>query len=284
MATQTRRPVTPHRLVESVMGGYFPRQGRAYDNWRPHGSDDWLLLYTVEGAGLITHHRLAMPLLPGEAVLFRPGEPQDYRTEPHVGSWSLRWAHFRPRPHWRAWLRWPRPADGPGRLRVNAPEIRSGIVSALARLVSLSRRGWAGTDDLRMNALEEALLWFDLSARAHDRWTIDERVRLAMDYLAAHTERPFALAPLARHCGLSVSRLSHLFKEETGVTLQQYGEEVRLREAQQLLTHTSLPTKEIAAAVGFEDPYYFSKRFRRFAGSAPSHWRARRDSNPRPPA
>ena len=281
---ETKRPVTPHRPVETVLGGFFPRQSRAYQNWRPHGSGDWLLLYTVEGAGLLTHGRASATLLPGEAALYPPGAPQDYRTDPEIGTWSLRWAHFQPRPHWRAWLRWPRSSDGPARLRVTAPEIRSGLVQALARLVSLARRGWDGTDELRLNALEEALLWLDLSARGHERWRLDERVRLAMDYLAAHVDEPFALDPLAEHCGLSVSRLSHLFKEETGITPQQYGEELRLREAQQLLTHTSLPLKEIAAAVGFEDPYYFSKRFRRFTGKPPSQWRARRDSNPRPPA
>jgi AraC family transcriptional regulator of arabinose operon len=151
-------------------------------------------------------------------------------------------------------------------------------------MLTVRRHDWVGTDELPLNALEEALLWMNLARADHDRWKIDERVRTAMDYLAAHVDEPFELSRLAAHCGLSVSRLSHLFKDETGVTLQQYSEDLRLREARQLLTHTSLPMKEIATASGFNDAYYFSKRFRRSTGVPPTEWRARRDSNPRPPA
>jgi AraC family transcriptional regulator of arabinose operon len=96
-----------------------------------------------------------------------------------------------------------------------------------------------------------------------------------MDHLSAHLDQPFDLPRLASSCHLSVSRLCHLFKTETGLTLQRYSEDLRLREAQRLLTHTRLAIGDVAQATGFADPYYFSKRFRRFAGVAPSRWRQR---------
>jgi len=298
-----KRTITPHRPVDTVLGGYF-RQGVAYTNWRPRGSGDWLLLYTVAGGGLITSGSQRLQVGPGGAVLFRPGQPQDYRTDPAVGRWALRWAHFQPRPAWRAWLRWTDSPSGLAHVQIQATEIRTAVANALARLLSVARHDENGTAnpssanrqkrvagascsrpaapptataDLALNAVEEALLWLNLARADHPRWKIDARVRAAMDYLAAHMDEPFQLTRLAAHCGLSVSRLSHLFKEETGVTLQQYSEDLRLREARQLLTHTSLPMKEIAAAAGFNDPYYFSKRFKRSAGLAPTAWRARRD-------
>ncbi len=58
---------------------------------------------------------------------------------------------------------------------------------------------------------------------------LDERVQRAMDYFAVRPTEPFSLAPLARHCGLSASRFSHLFREQTGETPQVYAEELRLR-------------------------------------------------------
>lgn len=268
-----KQPITPHRPVKTALGGYF-RQGIAYTNWRPHGSGDWLLIYTVAGTGLITTTTGPLRLHAGSAVLFQPGEAQDYRTDPDVGEWALRWAHFQPRPAWRAWLHWPKSANGAASVSIEAAELRDAINRSLARLVDLVRHGWLTTDDLAMNALEEALLWFEAGASQHGRWRIDSRVRQAMDYLAAHVDKPFHLSTLARHCGLSVSRLSHLFKAETGVTLQQHSEELRIREAQQLLSRTSLPLKAIANATGFSDAYYFSKRFRRHTGTTPTAWRA----------
>lgn len=269
------RPETAHRAVDTVVAGYF-RQGVDYSNWRPRGSGDWLLLFTVEGTGLITFGDQALRLGPGEALLYAPGQAQDYCTDPDVGRWHLRWAHFQPRPPWRAWLHWPPFADGPGHLRVDAPEMREAVSRALARLIDTARRDWGETSELCMNALEEALLWLNLSARSDARWKLDPRVRIAMDYLAAHLNQPFHLGQLATQCGLSPSRLAHLFKDATGLSLQRYSEELRLREAQRLLTHTSLPLKAIATETGFADPYYFSKRFHRFAGQPPSVWRSTR--------
>jgi len=42
-----------------------------------------------------------------------------------------------------------------------------------------------------------------------------------------------------------------------------------------LLAHSSLPVAEIAAETGFEDPFYFTKRFRRWARCSPSEYRGR---------
>lgn len=126
-----------------------------------------------------------------------------------------------------------------------------------------------------MNALEEALLWAQRAGEASVHLRRDERVRKAMDYLAARPAEPFRLGTLAKHCGLSESRLSHLFREQTGATPQAYSEELRLRLAQQLLVHSGLRVSEVAAEAGFTDAFYFAKRFRKFSKCSPSTYRAR---------
>lgn len=273
MTAPKLRSITPHRPADPVVAGAF-RQGPRYATWRPAGSGDWLLLHTTHGGGLITaagrRHRLAA----GAVALFAPDAAQDYATHPDDGTWQLQWAHFQPKPEWRAWLRGPAWAPGVYHHTLRSVEVQAKVTSALRRVVAHRRQAWLGAVDLAMNALEETLLWIETDQSDDPHWRLDARVRRAMDDLAAHPERRFDLAALATHCGLSVSRLGHLFKAATGLSPQRYAEELKLREARALLRHTSLSVGEVATATGFADPFYFSKRFRRFAGAAPSQSRA----------
>ncbi len=269
------RTETPHRPVEAIAASEFA-QGVAYTNWRPRGSGDWLLIHTVSGAGEIRAPETAFVLGPGEAVLFAPGVMQDYRTHRETGRWRLLWAHFQPRPHWRPWLRWPEATRGIGRITLPAGAPRAGLADALRRAVRVLRHPRTDSAEFALNALEEALLWTNTAARGAEQ--LDPRIRGAMDYLAAHPEEPFRLNALAARCGLSGSRFSHLFKDETGVTPQRFAEEARLRQAQQLLAYSSLRVHEVAAQTGFDDAFYFAKRFRRFAGRSPTEYRRREAS------
>lgn len=265
---------TPHRPVETIMASEFD-QGRGYTNWRPRGSGDWLLIYTAAGSGCITFDGSTRLLGPGQAVLFAPGAAQDYRTDETAGRWRLLWAHFQPRPNWRAWIRWPEAARGSGWLTLPDGEIRTGFETAMIRTVTALRASRGDAVEFALNALEEALLWAQRGGEGQPQARLDPRVRKAMDYLAARPAEPFRLDGLARHCGLSESRLSHLFREQTGETPQAYSEELRLRLAQQLLVHSGLRVSEVAAEAGFADPFYFAKRFRKFAKCSPSEYRVR---------
>lgn len=81
----------------------------------------------------------------------------------------------------------------------------------------------------------------------------------------------------ARHCGASVSRLARLLKQQTEVSPQQFLERHRMQHACQLLRRTSLGISEIASEVGYADAFYFSNRFRRYAGKSPSQFRQQAD-------
>lgn len=268
------RVETPHRPVAAIMASEFSESAR-YENWRPRGSGDWLLIYTRAGCGNIVLEGKPRSLGAGEAVLYSPEAAQDYRTDPASGRWRLLWAHFRPRPNWRAWIRWPEAAKDVGWLQLPAGEVRERFEAAFSRAVATLKHPHGDATEFALNALEEALLWAQQVTEEGGRGRLDERIQRAMNYLAEHSAEPFRLDELARACGLSPSRLSHLFKAQTGETPQRYGEELKMRLAQQLLAHSSLPVNQIATETGFEDPFYFAKRFRRFARCSPSEYRAR---------
>ncbi len=78
---------------------------------------------------------------------------------------------------------------------------------------------------------------------------------------------------LAREFNLSHSRLEHLFKQETGVSLGQLLTEQKLGRAAHLLLHTNMRIKEIAHAVGYEHTSSFIRAFERHFMQAPRLYR-----------
>lgn len=266
------RSPTPYIPVTQLFCDQF-RQGNFYANWRPKGSEDWLLIYTDGGAGDFSTRLGTLTTREGEVVLYGPGEMQDYRTSTEAQYWDLSWVHFRLRPHWEPWVQWPHHENGLKHLSWKGNETHPLFRAALARMLELSRRSTPDALDFAANALEEALLWaHSAAARAHEV-AFDERVRQAADYLSSHLAEPFRLAKLAARCGLSVSRLAHLFKEQTKSTPQQFLEQRRMQHACHLLRLTRLSVAEIAREVGYEDPFYFSNRFRRNLGQSPLRFR-----------
>jgi AraC family transcriptional regulator of arabinose operon len=257
--------------VDTILADEF-ECGPAYAVGRSRGTPDWLLILTIAGEGLIRTSKTTHRLPAGHAVLYAPGTPQDYRTAPGGAPWRIAWAHFLPRAHWQAWLSgWPHVAPGTALLDLTVS--REEVTAALRRTAQARRRPIPGAADFALNALEEALLWAD-SIRGGSRWARgDERVRRAMDYLATTVDEPFSLNEVARHCGLSPSRLANRFRAQTGQSLQRYSEGLRMDRARLLLMQTPATVAEVASACGYADAFYFTRRFTLATGKCPSAWR-----------
>jgi len=81
---------------------------------------------------------------------------------------------------------------------------------------------------------------------------------------------------LANRVRLSPSRLSQLFKAETGMSPMQYLRTLRMRQAEDLLQTTFLSVKEIAFLSGASDVSHFVRDFKRHFGLTPSEFRDER--------
>ena len=209
----------------------------------------------------------------GCVTLYQPRAPQHYFTDPDVGEWHLHWCHFHPRPHWREWLNWEEPTKGFRTLLLHDDELIRNIGTALGDAMHLSRQRIQGCTDLALNALERAILLIH-SANLHPE--LDARIRKALQLLAEKMRDPFSLPELAKGCGLSVSRLAHLFREQLGESPQKYQEQLRLLSAAHLLRSTGLTITEVACELGYSSPFYFTRRFIKYFQESPSSYRCRR--------
>ena len=104
---------------------------------------------------------------------------------------------------------------------------------------------------------------------------IDARIAAVISRMEETLHLADGLAELAAVANLSLSRLSHLFREQTGISLGRYRQQRRMERARILIERTFLSIKQVMACVGISDPSHFARDFRRHHGVGPSELRAR---------
>jgi len=259
-------------IPRAVYGGSFD-EGPAYSNWRPKGSGDCLLILTLKGRGRVgnpTHQEMTSA---GEVVLFEQHAEQVYYTDPGEGRWVFLWSHFLPKQGWSYGATWPEVVPGVRRLVLVSEEARRGAKAGLLEMNRWVRQPDLMAGEFALNALERALLWMQREQQSRDLPRMDARIRTMMEKLASEVDRPFDLASSARSAGMSVSRFAHLFREQVGRSPQQFTEDQKMRHAAQLLRLTSQPVGEIARSCGYDNAFYFSSRFRKWADLSPREFR-----------
>jgi len=98
------------------------------------------------------------------------------------------------------------------------------------------------------------------------RHTLFKKARTWID---THYREPITLEAIAQTLSISPYYLSHIFSQDSEFTLFAYLTNLRMQKAKLLLQQGSHNVSEAAYAVGFNDPNYFSRAFRRFFGFAP---------------
>ena len=102
---------------------------------------------------------------------------------------------------------------------------------------------------------------------------IHPTVAAAVRILETSGARDLDVRQVARAVGTSVSHLHRLFKEALGTSPLRHAREHLIRRAKDALGKTSLPCREIAFRLGYDDPLYFSAVFKRVVGVSPREFR-----------
>ncbi len=92
-------------------------------------------------------------------------------------------------------------------------------------------------------------------------------------YIEEKMHLPIQISDMARTVHLSTSHFCTAFKKHYGTTPMRYLTEQRLSRALILLEDQSMTIKEIACKVGYDDPLYFSRLFRKYSGKSPKQHR-----------
>ena len=99
------------------------------------------------------------------------------------------------------------------------------------------------------------------------------KIEQSIAYMKRHLDEPLQVATLAAQANISPSHFFALFKRRTGCAPIDCFIRLRMQLACRLLDETRLSVKEIAAALGYDDPFYFSRIFKSVNHVAPSEYR-----------
>jgi len=98
------------------------------------------------------------------------------------------------------------------------------------------------------------------------------RLAPAVHFVQKNFRHKIRNANLAKLCGMSSFHFSHAFAETFSLTFQDFVLRYRISEAAKELQHPNVPITNVAYSVGFNDPSYFARVFRRFIGASPSEY------------
>ncbi len=92
-------------------------------------------------------------------------------------------------------------------------------------------------------------------------------------YLEEHIEEPFELEAMASFFHLTRTSLCRAVRAISGASAQSLQETLKIERSCRLIRHGNLTVSEVALRVGYNDPYYFSRVFKKHTGFSPRHWR-----------
>lgn len=154
-------------------------------------------------------------------------------------------------------------------------------MSALRRVVDALARECMKTDPLSIMLsetlfLQVAILLMRFRHAADSPLLSDaEQLDLLLMALRVSIDQPFRLDDFCRRHQLNARGLKTLFKQQTGIGVNQYLRQLRLCKAMDLLRHGQQTIGEVAARCGFDDSNYFSVVFNQSFGVSPREYRQR---------
>lgn len=265
VAEALERAVTRRLMVTDV--GYYP-EARDHLMQRPRGARETVVIVCTSGTGWARVGDATHRVSARNALVIPAGVPHAYGSD-EAHPWTIWWSH----------LIGSDVAELVGVMEVSAARplvpVRS-IDRAVALLDEILSGMERDQSPVRLVAAAGAA-WKLLTQIAVDRVipAPGDPLQRAMTYLTERLDGSVRVSELARLVGVSPSHLTAMFRRATGGGVLAHHTALKMARARQLLDVTDMPVGEIARELGYDDPFYFSRHFRKHHGTSPTDYRAR---------
>lgn len=251
--------------------GFYPN-AKAHHTKRKRGLPGDMLFYCTAGRGHYELRGEAFTVNPNEFFILPANESHSYGSD-EKDPWSIYWIHFAGENiHPLNEMNVVKDAFKPLRIKDNGE-----IIALFTKMYASLELGYS-TDNLYFSnlCLRQLFSLFVYNSRHYPviESTINDCVESAILYMQENIRETLTLTEISEHSNYSVSRFSNLFKQKTGYAPMDYFMQMKIQQACQLLDFTDKAIKDVAFTMGFDDPYYFSKRFKQVIGMPPQQYRA----------
>lgn len=260
------------RLLQGLhvcRAGYFPRF-KGHITKRPFGfPGSHILIYCTAGQGWFESVGQRWTIMRGQLLFVLKDVAHSYGAD-EAEPWTIHWAHF---------------AGEETAVFLNLLDItpqnpiitigeQLNIVRLFYDIYDQCQLGYSfyillsGSALLRQ-ILSNITLQHRFIATSEKGLDVERTIQFMLDSLAtSKTVQAFAV-----HANLSPSHFSRLFHKKTGYAPLDYFIRLKMQKACELLAGTDLLVREISLALGYHDPYYFSRLFKKMIGQSPRAYR-----------
>ena len=263
-----RAPLLRDLLVTRI--GYHSR-GVGHYIPRPEGSLDHVMIHCVDGDGWLRIAGRELLIHPGQMLCLPAGVPHWYGSDTE-NPWSNYWIHFTGRQA-AAYYQWlGGRADNPVIHLSQREELLAAFEETWQYLRAVHTydnlvQGSIGLTHF-LGVVQRTMHAAEVRQRA-----VDQQIQETIDFVSQNPAAELSLTELAQLTQLSVSRYTLAFRRVTGCSPMEYFNRLRMQRACELLQTTGNSVQEIGQKVGYNDPYYFSRAFKKIIGVSPNEYR-----------
>lgn len=260
---------TSKPLIVISCGTYRLYSIQKLPTFRPKGRVDYQLLYVAAGKAHFFFDGKEEIVPAGHMVLYRPKEQQKY-VYYGVDQTEVYWVHF---------------TGGEIKQILNYYQISSSkhvfysgtsaeyqwLFRQMIQELQMCRQGY---EELLAMMLQQIFLLVNRQIKEKKtNGFIQEEIEKATYYFNDNYHKDISIEEYAASHHISTCWFIRSFKHYTGMTPMQYILSIRIANAQNLLETTGYNISEIAAIVGYDNPLYFSRLFKKQKGISPMEYR-----------
>ncbi len=239
--------------------GFYENVLQEVDICRAQGRSDFQLLCITKGEGYFKIDGKEMVLPANHAVLYRPGEEQNYRMAPKTDDF---WIHFSGTEIPALFKRF-QLSD-----TVYAVENMASVMRIFDKMLRATAEEDCATEDVLCGLLISMLA--KLCKREN---RADAGIMRVIRQMKSENFKGLTTKEYAKLAGLSAYHFIRKFKSVTHLTPHQYKAKLLAEKATDILNDTSMSVSEVAEVLGFEDSLYFSRFYKKHTGVSPKNRR-----------
>ena len=266
-----QNPLTEDLYLTDI--GFYPKASHHFRN-RKTGSQQYILIYNVEGYGTINTGSVEHIIPPDHYFIIHPNMPHTYYADKNR-PWSIYWIHFsgQKAKYLAKELNTPILVERSKTSRINDRlSLFNEIFQNLDRGYSIESLEYVNLCLSRLLATFSHISQFRLINEQHSK----DPVELSINYMLENLELRLKLAEIAKQVDLSPSYFSRLFVSRTGFAPIEYFIQLKIQRSCQLLNNRELTIQDVARRIGIEDQFYFSRLFKKVMNVSPQAYRSSR--------
>ena len=253
------------RRLHLTDAGYFPRAAGKVA--RPQGIAENILLCCTDGRGVVEVDGVLFTLAANEALCIPARCPHRYEAD-RAAPWSLVWVHFTGEDC--AFY----PLNPPRVCRLSAPDTAQRVEFLFSVLFDTLQEDYTLGNFICLSQVLGMIL-AEIYARTPAPDAQQRLVSRAIRLMAARVDGTLTLPELCSALQRSKSSVSAAFRRCTGRAPMDFFLRLKMQEACRRLCADRRTVSEVARSLGYQDPYYFSRLFKKVIGVGP---RATRDA------